>query len=173
MPAIPAWHGRIPAIRATLDRLDQPLLDRAAIETLFGLGRRQAIRLLAALGAHQAGKTFLVTREALVEYLDALASERPIASEIARRSRVRDALLALAAESRAALPEPNQAAALAMPVAAPPRTGREGWPEGVSIDRPGELLIRFASAEELLGRIFALTEAAAADFAGFMGRIAR
>ena len=173
MPATPAWHGRIPAIRATLERLEAPLLDRAAVETLFGLGRRQAIRLLAALGGHQAGKTFLVTREALLEYLDALATRRPIVSEIARRSRVRDALLALEAEARASVPSARQEKALAMPVAAPPQPGRESWPEGVSLARPGELLIRFENAEELLGRIFALTENAATDFEGFMGKIAR
>ena len=173
MPAAPAWHGRIPAIRATLDQLDTPLLDRAAIETLFGLGRRQAIRLLATLGGHQAGKTFLVTREALVQYLDALATRRPIISEIARRSRVRDALLMIEAEAQASVPSARQEKALAMPVAAPPQSGRESWPEGVSLDRPGELRIRFQSAEELLGRIFALTEDAATDFESFMGRIAQ
>lgn len=173
MPATPAWHGRIPAIRDTLARLDQPLLDRAAIETLFGLGRRQAIRLLAALGGHQAGKTFLVTREALLEYLDALATRRPIATEIARRTRVRDALLALEGEARTSVPSARQEKALAMPVATPPPTGQKGWPEGVSVEPPGEIRIRFETAEELLGRIFALTEDAAADFEAFMGKIAR
>jgi hypothetical protein len=173
MPATPAWHGRIPAIRDTLDQLEAPLLDRAAIETLFGLGRRQAIRLLATVGGHQAGKTFLVTREALLEYLDALAVRRPVATEIARRSRVRDALLALEAEARASVPSTQQEKALAMPVAAPPQRGRESWPEGVSLGGPGELLIRFTNAEELLGRIFALTEDAATDFEGFMRKIAR
>jgi hypothetical protein len=172
MPAIPAWHSRIPAIRATLGRLEEPLLDRAAIETLFGLGRRQAIRLLTALGGHQAGKTFLVTRDALLERLDALAAQRPIASEIARRTRVRDALLALEDEVRSSAPSIRREKALATPVAAPPPASRDKWPEGVSLDRPGELLIRFETAEELLGRIFALTEDAAADFEGFLKKIA-
>jgi hypothetical protein len=39
-------------------RIATPVLDRAALEKLFGLGRRQTIRLMSTFGGHLAGKTF-------------------------------------------------------------------------------------------------------------------
>jgi hypothetical protein len=42
-----------------------------------------------------------------------------------------------------------------------------GLPEGVSRVAPGRLAIDFSSPEELLGRLFALAEAATANFEEF------
>ena len=41
------------------------------------------------------------------------------------------------------------------------------WPHGLTHDPPGALTIHFGPAEELLGRVLALAEDAAADYAAF------
>jgi hypothetical protein len=45
MPAKPEWLLRLPDIRAELEHLDVPVVDRAGIERIFGLRRRRAIEL--------------------------------------------------------------------------------------------------------------------------------
>ena len=47
-----------------------PFLDRPAIEQLFSIRRRQAIRVLAAASGYQVGKTFVVERQALIDFLE-------------------------------------------------------------------------------------------------------
>lgn len=161
MPAAPAWHGRLPQIRAALDRFDRPVLDRATLEELFGLGRRQTIRLMASLGGHLAGKTFLVETASLKARLDELAGKRPVSLEIARKQRLTDALRVF---EREALPR-------TVVLDPPPPTPVSQWPEGISLSAPGEFRIAFRTPEDLLGRILALTEAAAADYEGFVARL--
>jgi hypothetical protein len=158
MPAVPAWHSRLGAIRADLDRVPLPVLDRAAVERLFGLRRRQAIRLMAACGGWQAGRAFLIERGALAARLAALADKRPVAQEMTRRRRLDDTLQVLAREFR-----PRTAV---LPPAAGP-----GWPAEVRV-APGELRIAFSSPEHLLGSILALTEAAVHDLDAFAARLA-
>ena len=77
MPAQPSWHLRVPEIRAALaSPASPPFLDRPAIEKLFGLRRRQAIRILTACGGYQVGKTFLISRDALLSYLEDIKDRR-------------------------------------------------------------------------------------------------
>ena len=73
MPAKPEWLLRLPDIRAELEHLDVPVVDRAGIERIFGLKRRRAIELLHQFGGYQAGRTFLVERRGLLQALEALA----------------------------------------------------------------------------------------------------
>jgi hypothetical protein len=47
-------------------------VDRAVIEQIFGLKRRQAIELLHQFGGYQAGRTFLLDRVRLLEALRSL-----------------------------------------------------------------------------------------------------
>jgi hypothetical protein len=163
MPARPIWHSRLPEIREALDRMATPVLDRAALESLFGLGRRQTIRLMSTFGGHLAGKTFLIETAALKERLDALLEKRPVSTEIARKERLADSLRAFEREGR-----PRST-----PIA-PPQPGAtevDGWPEGMALAGPGEFRIAFRTPEELLGRILALTEAAAEDYDAFVARL--
>ena len=44
MPVKPQWWQHIPAIRSMLADMRLPVIDRAAVESLFGLRRRQADR---------------------------------------------------------------------------------------------------------------------------------
>ena len=65
-----------------------PVIDRAAVERLFGLRRRQAIELLNRFGGYQAGRTFLIGREQLISQLDSMAASGEYRQEAARRERL-------------------------------------------------------------------------------------
>ena len=157
MAAPPKWHARLPEIRAALDALESPTLDRAMVEELFALSRRQALRLMAGFLPHRKGRPSLLPRAALLASLDALLAKRPIQGEILRKRRLRESLRALELEAR--------------PRTAPVTPASLPWSEGVSFPAPGCLEIRFSTGEELLGRVLALAEEAARDFDGFMIRL--
>ena len=166
MPAACTWLPRLAAIRAALEGMDVPVLGRAEIEKLFGLRRRQALRLLAPLATLEAGRTGLIQRQALLDWLDSLAGKKSVVLEITRRQKLDRSLdahlqiLAREAESRrraVVLPEPAN--------------DEKGWPAGVSLPAPGELRIRYERAEDLVGRILLLTELAAEDPGRFAARV--
>ncbi len=178
MPAQPSWHARAAQIRRDLDRLAVPVLDRAAVEQLFGIERRTAQRLLRTLDGHVSSQVAVVTRASVIAMLDRLLAGKPVPAEAARKERLADALASLAQEAI-----PRTTAIEAVP--APPPG--DGWPEGVAVSAPvaasgsgpesgsesalGSLQIAFSTPEELLGRILALTEQAAEDYAGFVQRL--
>ena len=73
MPQLPLWYWRLPEIVRHLKTPGMPpILDRPAVEELFRVSRRQAIRLLGAAKGYQVGKTFIVDRQALIEYLESI-----------------------------------------------------------------------------------------------------
>src|ERR1035437_10885696 len=90
MPAKPEWLLRLPDIRAELEHLDVPVVDRAGIERIFGLKRRRAIELLHQFGGYQAGRTFLLDRARLLEALKSLESREDYTAEKRRRERLCD-----------------------------------------------------------------------------------
>src|ERR1022692_4934226 len=90
MPAKPEWLLRLPEIRAELEHLDVPIVDRASIERIFGLKRRRAIELLHQFGGYQAGRTFLLDRVRLLEALQSLESREDYTAEKRRRERLQD-----------------------------------------------------------------------------------
>ncbi len=174
MPPAPAWLHRLAEIRAALERMDVPVLGRAEVETLFGLRRRQALRLLAPLATLEAGRTGWVERERLLGWLDGLQGRKSVVLEQARRQRLDEALdrrLGELARARAREKE------LGRPVALPaPGPGNAGpWPPGVTLaaaEGGAELRIRFSTAEDLLGRVLLLAEQAAGDPEAFAARLA-
>ena len=155
--------ARLPRIRAELEELDSPTLDRAMIEALFEISRRSAIRLMAALGKPEPGKAMLLKRTRLLAMLDELLATRPVQGEIARKRELREKL---AAFEREAQPRTT-------PITLPQMDPREPWPAGVTLDAPGALTIRFASPEELLGAVLALAEDAAGNYESFAARLVR
>jgi hypothetical protein len=86
--AKPCWWNRIPEICAALSASECPVIDRSAVETLFGLRRRQAINVLIRFGAYQLGRTFLIDREQLIQRLEALHAGNDCQFEVARREQV-------------------------------------------------------------------------------------
>ena len=87
MPPQPLWLLHLPRIIGELCRLPVPVLDRAVIEKLFGLKRRQAIQL-PRFGGYQAGRTFLVDRQELLDQLEAIRDGETFRYEQRRRRRL-------------------------------------------------------------------------------------
>ena len=163
MPAKTVWFMKIPEILEQLEAFDVPVLDRAMIEKVFGLGRRQSIELLHRVGGYQAGRTFLVDRHRLIEYLRRLAD----GEEFLRESRRRERLGKTLDEMRR-----HQAAArIKIPV--PPDVfdcNVADLSKGVRLE-PGHLNVEFTSALDLLGKLYELSQAAANDFDRFRAAV--
>ena len=161
MPAKPEWLLRLPEIRAELEHLDVPIVDRAGIERIFGLKRRRAIELMHEFGGYQAGRTFLLDRARLLEALHSLESREDYAVEKRRRERLRDVVEA----SR----EHLILTRVQIPVhAAAVRPSLDRLAPGVFLI-PGMLSIEFRHPIELLEKLYALAQAIAHDFERFEG----
>ena len=159
MPAKPRWWRHIAEIRRMLEDARLPVIDRASVERLFGLERRQAIELMHRFGGYQAGRTFLIGREQLIEELDAISATGEYQVEAARRER----LVASVDAAR----RTRQTEAVRIPVA------REVFDcrinclgPGVQL-RAGQLTIEFAGPEDLLRKLFGLAQAVANDYTAF------
>ncbi len=164
MPPTPAWHGRIPQIRAALTVLDAPSLDRTQIQQLFGIERRRAQVLMAQvlvarMEPPRQGRSSRIRREALLAWLDLLEAHQGVGQEIARRLQLR---ATLAGEQRSA-----PALSIPSPVAA----SLLGLPPGITLAGRGELRICFRSPGELLGAVLALTEQYACDPQAFLAAL--
>jgi hypothetical protein len=158
MPAQPQWLLRLPQIIEALESMVAPVLDRESIEQLFGVSRRRAIQLLHRFGGYQAGKTFLVERQELLGQLKAIRDGQPFSQEARRRHRV---VRELDEISRF-----QKARAVKIKVAGEEVARARGLPEGVRVE-PGKLVVEFAGLEELLSRLFQLSQSALRDFSAF------
>ena len=163
MPAKAQWLLRVPEILEELKALDVPVVDRAVCERLFRLRRRRAIDLMRGFGGYQAGRTFLIDRPKLVAQLEQIRDSADFKMEWQRKQRL--------AERLEMIRRFETGARVTIPVAAPTLSQRlPDLPEGVGLS-PGELHIRFASAEELLAKLFTLAQAIANDYEGFEKRV--
>ena len=161
MPQLPLWYSRVPAILDQLRSPDAPpFLDRATVESLFHVRRRQAIRLLGAADGYQVGKTFLVERQSLIAFLERLENSGAAPQARARKRSVAAALNEVA----------NHAAAQRVQVPATADIFRRrpaDLPPAIELLAPGKLQISYRGAEDLLAQIVELAAAAANDFPGF------
>jgi hypothetical protein len=159
MPAKPEWLLRLPEIRAVLEHLDVPIVDRASIERIFGLKRRRAIELMHQFGGYQAGRTFLMDRVRLLEAVQSLESGEDYTAEKRRRERLGDVVEA----SREHLISTR----VRIPVrAAAARASLDRLAPGVLL-LPGMLSIEFRHPIELLGKLYGLAQAISHDFEKF------
>lgn len=161
MPQVPCWYGRIPEILSLLRTSSAPpLLDRPAVEQLFGVSRRQAIRILHLANGYQVGKTFIVEREALAQFLSKIQRTGAVREFRARKQRVVTALNEVA----------NYVEAQRVEIRPRPKTLNQrpsDLPAAVELVSPGKLQISYVDPEDLLARIAELAAAAANDFPTF------
>jgi hypothetical protein len=161
MPRLPLWYCRVPEILRQLKTSGMPpVLDRPAIEALFAVRRRQAIRLLGAANGYQIGKTFIVDRQALIDYLESLEKSGAAPEARARKRRV-----ALAIHEVANYAEAQRVQVRIRPDALQRRPDDLRTP--IDLVAPGKLQISFQGAEDLLAQIVELAAAAANDFTTF------
>ena len=156
MPAKPRWLLRIPNIIAALSQMDAPVVDRAVCESLFGVRRRRAIELLSRFGGYRSANTVLVNRADLIEQLRLIQSDPDTGREVRRKERLADQIVRWEhhrAAGQVRIPVPPDVHSRRM----------RDLPEGIFLEA-GRLRVEFAGAEQLLSRLYELSQAAANDF---------
>lgn len=164
MPPKPSWLKRIPAIRATLEGLSEPLLDRAAIEQLFRVSPRRAMRLAHDMGARQVGHALVVEREDVLAFVTDRQLERVRVLERARRRHLRDAIEEAQRDLAA------RRVRITMPATGSASTLRE-LPSSVALG-PNGLHVTFTDPQDLLRQLLLLSRAIAHDYPAFEDAIA-
>ncbi len=159
MPAKSSWLLHISEIRSLLVDSSLPVVDRAVVQKVFGLGRRQAIELMHRFGGYQAGRTFLIERSKLITELDAIAASPEYQMESARREKLASAVDEIGSAQRAQ--------AIRIPVKTASRATRVSTlPAAVQL-KPGRLEIEFSGCGDLLAKLYSLALAAAGDYEDF------
>lgn len=158
MPAQPTWFPRLSQILADLRALREvALIDRQAFERIFQVKDRRARTLMARFAGQQIGHAWAVDRQQLIEALEAIQRSEEFQFEQRRRERI------------AAVYEQAKRQHSARQVQIPVLRTRSlsSLPPGVDLT-PGELHIRFAGAEDLAAKLFALSQAMARDWVAFV-----
>ena len=158
MPPKPSWIKKIPQIRVAVERLSDPFVDRRGVEKIFHLRSPQAVKLLRLLASYEGGNTLVVSREALLEFLETTERGRVYQAEVLRRAQVQEALEEARLETAARKIRFKVAAQLGQNLGDLPASIRLA---------PGELHVTYAGAEDLLRQLYALSKAIARDFSGF------
>jgi len=98
MPRAHSWIDRVAEIRSAVNRIDDVFLGRASIESIFGIQRRAALRLMERFGPASQGGEWKVSRPALLAWLTEVESELML--ERTRREEVLRSLRDAAEEKR-------------------------------------------------------------------------
>jgi len=147
---------QIPETVSQLETFDVPVVDRAIIEHLFSLRRRRAIELLHHFGGYQAGRTFLIDRRLLIAQLKRVAEGEDFQAENRRKERLVDSVGQLRRNLRAAR--------VTIPVQQEAQLSEgASLSEGVVLE-PGHLHVSFQGTENLLAKLYQVSQAAAKDF---------
>lgn len=158
MPSKPLWIGKLPEAIAQLERSSLPLIDRRQLEQLLGVGTRRAQQILAPFTTEHLGRNCLADRISLIEGLRRLASQEEASYERRRRTRLAETLtdldVAWRSKPRVLIAAPSDPVSLG------------SLPDGIEL-RPGALTIRFASPQDALEKLLALTLSIGNDFETF------
>jgi hypothetical protein len=160
MPATASWLLHLDEIRSMLSEVTLPVIDRAVIESVFGLRRRQAIELLNQLGgAYKSGKTLLIERTRLIAELDRIAAGGEYRQEQARHEKLTAALARFQRTRRA-----QEVRIEVSPDVFGTRVA--GLPAAVRL-QAGKLEVQFSGCQDLVGKLFSVAQAALNDFDAF------
>ena len=129
------------------------------LERLFDVRRRRAITLMQDFGACQSGRTLLVERVTLIGKLNDLQQGQEFEHERSRKQKLRDGLDEL---------HRHRAAAKISIQTLPPELRRSlpELPAGIRVGNR-EMAIEYNNVEQLLQRLYELSQATAADFEAF------
>jgi hypothetical protein len=159
MPDLPSWFPRIPELIAEIQPLPSLLLDRFTIERLFGVSRRQAIRILHSLGGYQVGRTYVVEKDVLLQHLQHLQQTGTVDRSVRRRQRVWQLLRA----------QQQHWAARHVEVQPPSLPPGSSLAFGVTIEQHC-LTVAFQNPADLLQKLYSVVTMLADDYAGFEQR---
>ena len=155
MPATPRWLLAIPDAIRQLEQLDRDLLIRRDLERLFGVSKVRATQLMTTFGAGRTGHLLTLPRATLLRQLRRHRTGAAFRGEATRREQVVTAIRrARLTRIRVVVPVEALEARLA------------GLPAGVSV-APDRIEVRFSSAQDAVGRLFALAQALTHDYERF------
>jgi hypothetical protein len=163
MPRQAEWLQQVPVALDALEKITTPVIDRAMLEKLLRVHRRDAIRLMHRFGGYQTGRTFLIERPALVRELKRIAAGEPYYFETRRRERLGNQL----AEIRRDLVARRITIEVAPDVA---YRELDGLPSTIRL-APGRLEVTCSDAQDLLRQLMELAQAIANDFDKFETRV--
>ena len=154
----PFWLQHISEILETAQNTQVPFLDRTAVERLFDVRKRQAIRLMHKMGGYYVGKAFVVGKQAVVEWLQKVSATPDAYWSEATRER-----LEILVEEALTLRDRHRK----FRVSPDARECRlEGLPATIHLTQ-GELKIEFAGAEDLFRQLYELGQAMGNDYERF------
>ncbi len=156
MPDKPTWYGRIPDALQAMETMENPWVDRQALQTLLGVGRRRAQQLMQPLASQVIGRNLLVGRDRLREFLVATAAGQAAGLDHQRRLRFAYQLHQWARTPR-------------LPVEAPARIIHQqlaSLPSGIEL-APRQITITFTTSHEAMEKMLALALAISNDLDGF------
>src|SRR4051794_6861316 len=157
MPAQPSWFPRLSEILTELRALETvPYLDRQAFERLFRVRDRRARVLMSRFRGVQIGNAWAIERHELIQALERIQRGEEFQWEQQRRQRV------AAAYEQAKREYPARQVEIPVTRQTQIRT-LASLPRGIEL-RPTELRIQFAGLEDLLTKLFELSQAVQNDF---------
>ena len=125
---------------------------RGTLEQLFKIPRRTAIRLMHEFGGEQAGRTFLLDRQKLIQQLEAYVVPEPLFPSQVRRQQ-------------------GEAAAFTFPAVPTPELRRaDTLPPEVRVES-GQIFIKAATLEELCTHLWILLETCQDDREGIQAQL--
>ena len=160
-PPRPGGSSPSPTPSASSRQLDREVLTRRDVEQLFGVSRARAATLMQTFGAEMTGYQRTLPRTKLLRQLRKHRARAAFRGEATRRDRVVTAIrTARLTGIRVAVPVEAFDARLS------------GLPDGVSVE-PGRIEVRFSSAQDAVGRLFALAQALTHDYEQFEALVGR
>jgi hypothetical protein len=160
VPAKPAWCSNVPNIIEKLRSSPRPLVDRATVEFLLGVGRRRAQQIMAPCIVEHIGTNGLADRDRLIDRLRQLAQGDDGYYEVQRRRKVAEVLDRLRRERI------EQPQLLAEAPAQVINQEFHNLPAGVRLE-PGRVTVEFDEPREALEKLLALAMAISNDFERF------
>ena len=141
MPRQIEWFQRIEDALAQLHQFPAPVVDRAVMERLLGVSRRNAVRILNQVGGYRVGGSLVVERDELVHWLEEIRRDPQAEHELGRRQQLEQHLEGLRRV------ESSRRVRIDLAPAA-----ESGLPVGVDLT-PGKMEVRFEGAADLLGKL--------------------
>ncbi len=168
MPDKPLWLDRLPEALRQLEATPEPWIDRPALESLLGIGRRRAQQLLAPVSKRRVGTSVVAHRADLIAHLKRIAAGEEAYYERQRRKQLWGHL----AEAR--LEWSRQPPVLVEVSQSQIRQVElhdfDGLPDGVEL-APGSITVRFQAPDEALQKLMALAMAISQNQQAFEDRV--
>ncbi len=169
MPDKPLWLDRLPEALRQLQLRTEPWVDRPALESLLGVGRRRAQQLLAPVAKRRIGTSVVAHNADLIAHLKRIAAGQEAYYEERRRKQLWQHLGHARQEwvrQPPVLVEVSQAQIRQIEM-----LDFDGLPPGVEL-APGSITVSFGEPDEALQKLMALAMAISLNRRAFDQRVA-